>query len=161
MMASRRARIPALCLLLQALAGCAHSNELAFDIESACMINESQTMTIGIEIARSSEQRQQGLMGRRTLNETAGMLFVYSDTRPPSHTFWMRNTLIPLDIAFIDSSGTIRAINTMEPCPSEALRCPTYPSGVSFELALEMNKGFFSQNGFAVGDRFNRGKDCE
>lgn len=161
MTASNRARIIAACMLLQTLAGCVHSSEPSFDVESACLMNESQTITIDIEVARSSGQRQQGLMGRQTLNENAGMLFVYDDIRPPSHTFWMRNTLIPLDIAFIDGSGTIRAINTMEPCPSEALRCPTYPAGASFELALEMNKGFFSRNGFAIGDRFNRGKDCE
>lgn len=161
MKASHRARIPAVCLLLQAMAGCVHSNELSFDVESACLINDLQTMAIDIEVARSSEQRQQGLMGRQILHERSGMLFVYSDTRPPSHAFWMRNTLIPLDIAFIDRSGKIRAINSMEPCPSEALRCPTYPSGAAFDLALEMNKGFFAQNDLAVGDRFSRGKGCD
>lgn len=157
---SHHPRVIAAGLLLQALAGCAHSNELSFDSETACLINDAQTIEIVIEVARSSEQRQQGLMGRQTLNEKAGMLFVYSDTRPPSYTFWMRNTLIPLDIAFIDSSGTIRAINTMEPCGNEVLRCPTYLAGAPFKLALEMNKGFFTKNGFTVGDRFSRGNDC-
>jgi uncharacterized membrane protein (UPF0127 family) len=154
-------RVIAAGLLLQALAGCAHSNELSFDSETACLINDAQTIVIDIEVARSNEQRQQGLMGRQSLDKAAGMLFVYSDTRPPSSTFWMRNTLIPLDIAFIDGSGVIRAINTMEPCSSEVLRCPTYPAGASFKLALEMNKGFFTQNGFAVGDRLKRGNDCQ
>lgn len=153
--------IIAACLLLPILAGCAHSNEQTVHSEQACLSNDSQTIGIDIEVARSPEQRRQGLMGRQALEETAGMLFVYSDTRPPSHSFWMQNTLIPLDIAFIDESGTIRAINTMEPCLNEVLRCPTYPAGASFRLALEMNKGYFSENSIAVGDRFGRGNECQ
>ncbi|MEX1228387.1 MAG: DUF192 domain-containing protein [Marinobacter sp.] len=147
--------------LLLTLAGCVHSNELSFESETACLMNDVQSIAIDIEVARSSEQRQQGLMGRTTLGKTDGMLFVYKDKRPPSHTFWMRNTLIPLDIAFIDSSGTIRAINTMEPCSNDVLRCPTYPAGASFTLALEMNKGYFAQNGFAVGHRFALNDICQ
>lgn len=141
--------IAALLLIAGAYAG-----EQTFESASACLVTEQAAVPIKIELARSPAQRQQGLMNRTSLPEYQGMLFIYKSTRPPEHTFWMHNTLIPLDIAFIDSGGTIRAINTMVPCTNTLFSCPTYPAGASFQLALEMNQDFFANHRISVGDRF-------
>lgn len=126
------------------------------ELHHACLISDTQTVPINVELAISSSERQTGLMERDALDENAGMLFVYDEPRPPSHTFWMYKTRIPLDIAFIGPEGTIRAIRSMVPCTTGANSCPTYPAGVSFTRALEMNLGFFRANGIGVGDRFVR-----
>ncbi len=120
----------------------------------ACLVTDQATIAISIERALTRAQRQQGLMGRESLPEYQGMLFIYKETRPASHTFWMRNTLIPLDIAYIDSEGVITAINSMEPCTNRVMQCPTYAAGASFQFALEMNHGFFAAHDIGIGDRF-------
>jgi len=81
------------------------------------------------------------------------MLFLYATTQPDSSAFWMFRTRIPLDIAFVDSAGTIRSIQTMQPCQSTlAQGCPSYPAGAAFRGALEANVGYFAHHGIRVGD---------
>jgi len=93
-----------------------------------------------------------GLMERRRLADSAGMLFVYDSTQPPDAGFWMYRTRIPLDIAFLDSAGVIRAIRSMTPCPATVAQgCPTYTPDVPYRYALEVNAGFFARHGIAVG----------
>ena len=108
---------------------------------------------LDVEVAETSSQRQRGLMGRESLPEAQGMLFRFENEQSASNAFWMYNTLIPLDIAFIDASGRIVAINTMPPCettsPSE---CPSYPAGAAYHSALEVNGGYFAERGIKVGD---------
>jgi uncharacterized membrane protein (UPF0127 family) len=130
--------------------------------EQACLISTKQALPITIEVARTSAERSSGLMGRETLAANAGMLFVYRYERSAGHSFWMYQTLIPLDIAFLDREGTIRAIRQMDPCPSAQGRtCPTYEAGVPFHLALEMNQGYFEDQGLKIGDRLSlRSSDC-
>ena len=77
------------------------------------------------------------------------MLFVYD--APTDATFHMKDTLIPLDVAFWDADGTINSIVSMEPCPEEP--CPTYAAAGPFVCALEMRAGWFERNGVEVGDR--------
>lgn len=101
---------------------------------------------IMVEIADEDEERSRGLMHRESLPEDQGMLFVYTDERTLS--FWMRNTLIPLDIAYIDREGRIVDIQQMEPQDST-----THPSAAPAMYALEMNQGWFEANGVEVGDR--------
>lgn len=120
----------------------------------ACLSNESAAHAIRIELAQTPAQKQFGLMERTSLPPDAGMLFIYDEPRPPSHSFWMYNTLIPLDIAFISDDGEIRAIQSMAPCTTTGTGCPSYPAGVRFSLALEMNLGYFEARGIGVGDRF-------
>lgn len=133
-------------------------------VEEACLISTpgEQATPINIEIARSTGERSRGLMDRETLAPDAGMLFVYNEERNADHSFWMYQTLIPLDIAYLDQKGTIRAIRQMQPCPSDLGRdCPTYEAGVPFHLALEMNQGYFQSRGFEVGDRLSlEPSDC-
>ena len=126
---------------------------LAFDTAIVRVISAADTVTVRVELAITDEQKTLGLMERRHLPQDAGMLFVYPTAQPESSAFWMYRTRIPLDIAFIDSTGAIRAIRSMEPCESTYFRaCPHYPAGVPYRAALEVNRGFFAREGIQVGD---------
>ncbi|MFH1708228.1 MAG: DUF192 domain-containing protein [Planctomycetota bacterium] len=102
-------------------------------------------VTVTIEIARTPAARAQGLMHRTGLPADHGMLFYYDEETILS--FWMKNTTIPLSIAFIDSLGTIIDIQDMEPLDETSHRS-TAPA----QYALEMNRGWFAEHGIAVGD---------
>lgn len=105
-------------------------------------INEHKLM---VEIAQTDKERQQGLMYRETLADDAGMLFIYPNEQ--QLTFWMKDTSIPLSIAFIDSDGVIVDIQDMDPFDE------TYhTSSQAARYALELNQGWFSEHGTAVGD---------
>ncbi|WP_088329936.1 DUF192 domain-containing protein [Lacimicrobium sp. SS2-24] len=100
-----------------------------------------------LELAETPQQRSRGLMYRETLCEDCGMLFVYSQPRPLS--MWMKNTLIPLDVAFADKDGRILVIKSMQPhdlTPVGTEQPATY--------AWEMNQGWFEANQVKVGDVF-------
>jgi len=115
---------------------------------------ESDTIPVQVEIAETDEQRAYGLMHRTSLPQSAGMLFVYDRVQPGEAGFWMFNTRIPLDIAFLDSEGTIVSIRQMEPCTSPYPQwCPSYEAGAPFQYALEMNLGWFQRQGVGIGDR--------
>lgn len=114
----------------------------------------AETVRVRAELATNEAQRTTGLMERRSLADTSGMLFVYQTDQPADAAFWMYRTRIPLDIAYLDSAGVIRAIVAMLPCPAVlAQGCPTYPAGVPFRAALEVNRGYFDRHRLAVGDR--------
>jgi uncharacterized membrane protein (UPF0127 family) len=106
-------------------------------------------VVVQVEIARTSAERQRGLMYRRTLPAKAGMVFVFSQA--VSNGFWMKNTLIPLDIAFYDGRGRILRILTMQPCRRDP--CRVYDPGVSYRAALEVNAGSFRRWEVKAGDR--------
>ncbi|GIX41240.1 MAG: hypothetical protein KatS3mg129_0973 [Leptospiraceae bacterium] len=94
---------------------------------------------IKVELAVTQKQRQKGLMYRETLPENEGLLFVFPEERIQS--FWMKNTPIPLDVAFFDSDGYLLEIQSMEPY-SEKIHQSSEPA----KYALEMNKGWFKKN---------------
>ncbi|MBM4332925.1 MAG: DUF192 domain-containing protein [Deltaproteobacteria bacterium] len=100
---------------------------------------------IRVEVARTESEKAKGLMFRESLGEDEGMIFVYA--REEILSFWMKNTRIPLSIAFIDQRGRIVDIQDMEPF---SLR--TTVSAKPTQYALEMNKGWFQRNGIGVGD---------
>jgi uncharacterized membrane protein (UPF0127 family) len=87
-------------------------------------------------------------MHRRALAGDSGMLFVFPSPRRGG--FWMKNTLIPLSIAFTDRHGVIRKILDMKPCRSDP--CPIYDPHVTYRSALEVNRGAFRRWGVEVGD---------
>jgi uncharacterized membrane protein (UPF0127 family) len=92
-------------------------------------------------------------MERRQLADSAGMLFVFDSTQAPDAGFWMYRTRIPLDIAFLDSTGVIRAVRQMVPCPTTiAQGCPSYTPDVSYRYALEVSAGYFARHGVVVGN---------
>ncbi len=100
---------------------------------------------IRVEVARTEEEKSQGLMFRDKLGPDEGMLFIYE--REDFLSFWMKNTPLPLSIAFLDPRGKIVDIQDMEPFD---LR--THTSARAALYALEMNKGWFKKNGIRVGD---------
>ncbi|MBL1269278.1 MAG: DUF192 domain-containing protein [Halomonas sp.] len=115
--------------------------------------SESGPHRLEVEVAETASQRQRGLMGRESLPENSGMLFRFESEQSANNAFWMYRTLIPLDIAFIDSDGRIVAINTMQPCESSSPSdCPSYPAGAAYHSALEVNGGYFAERGIKVGD---------
>lgn len=97
-----------------------------------------------VEIAATPESRNRGLMFRQHLPADHGMLFVFE--QDTSQCFWMKNTPLPLTIAFIDAQGQIINMRNMQP-HSEANHCPTRP----MRYALEMQQGWFTQYGIAAG----------
>ena len=104
---------------------------------------------LSVEIAETQQARRQGLMGRRHLPQDAGMVFLFE--RPTTAGFWMKNTLIPLSVAFWGRGGRIVKILDMRPCRQAA--CPSYSPGVSYVGAVEANIGFFEDAGIQAGDR--------
>jgi uncharacterized membrane protein (UPF0127 family) len=127
---------------------------LHFDTAQVRLSTRTDTLQLLVELAATEDQRTLGLMERRTLPDSAGMLFLYPATQPASGAFWMYRTRIPLDIAFMDSTGTIRTIRRMEPCAEVlAAGCPGYAAGAPFRAALEVNAGSFSRHGVQPGDR--------
>ncbi len=98
-----------------------------------------------VEIARTEQEKARGLMFRQKLGENEGMLFIYEQEEFLS--FWMKNTFLPLSIAFIDRQGRIIDIQDMEPFSMD-----THRSIKPAQYALEVNKGWFVKNGIKVGD---------
>ena len=98
------------------------------------------------EIADTPALRERGLMERDSLPENHGMLFVYPDE--PDRSFWMRNTPLALDIAFLDRNGTIINIETMQP-NDDTSTFSTRPA----MYALEMAAGWFAEHGVEAGAR--------
>lgn len=105
-----------------------------------------------VEVADTPEARSQGLMRRPRLAEKAGMLFIFDEQG--SWGFWMKNTLIPLSIAFIDEDWVIVDIKNMKVAPSpERGPFEIYDSAKPFKYALEVNQGYFKRRGIGVGAR--------
>ena len=117
----------------------------------ACGSDHGRTrLTVGgeqfdVELAVTAEQRRQGLMFREQLGEREGMLFVFEEEQAVS--FWMRDTPLPLSIAFIDARGVIVHVADMVPY-SEAPVASRYP----VRYALEVNRGAFERADIEVGD---------
>lgn len=102
--------------------------------------------TIQVEIADTDQERETGLMYRKKLPAENGMLFKFDNEMPVC--MWMKNTYIPLSVAFIDSDGTIINIEQMQPL-TENIHC----SKRAAKYALEMNQGWFRKNKIKKGDK--------
>jgi uncharacterized membrane protein (UPF0127 family) len=143
--AMRRA---ALFLVLAALAvGCSRS------ASSDPPDRPPSELTIGaavlrVELAATPEARARGLMGRTTLPTDQGMAFVFG--QPTTERFWMKDTLIPLSIAFWDERNRVVAILDMQPCRADP--CPTYGPERPYVGAVEVNLGYFDDHAVEVGD---------
>ncbi|NJD25097.1 MAG: DUF192 domain-containing protein [Betaproteobacteria bacterium] len=101
---------------------------------------------IEAEVAATDQNRQVGLMNRKAMPPQRGMLFVF--TEPRTHCMWMRNTHIPLSVAFLDESGAVLNIEDMQP-QTDNSHCARKPA----RYALEMNLGWFAQRGLGPGAR--------
>ena len=103
--------------------------------------------SVAAEIADDDEKRTCGLMFRESLGKDSGMLFVMPSVGPVG--FWMKNTKIPLSIAYLDAQGTIVEIHDLEPRSEKVVRS-TFPR---IAYALEMSRGWFSNNNIWPGER--------
>lgn len=101
---------------------------------------------IEAEVAANDQNRQVGLMNRKVMSPQHGMLFVFNHEN--THCMWMRNTLIPLSVAFMDAEGAIINIEDMQP-QTETNHCARKPA----RFALEMNLGWFAQRGIKPGTK--------
>ena len=130
-----------------ALAGSAAAAVSVFTRGTVTLVQGEFRATLRVEIADTSAERALGLMHRAVLPKDAGMLFIYpkSDWR----SFWMKNTRIPLSLAYISAGWRITEIVRMNPPPGRVLR--TYPSKKPARYALEVNRGWFKRNGIGVG----------
>jgi hypothetical protein len=109
------------------------------------IVLRSAGQQITAEVARSDSEREQGLMGRRRLGLSEGMLFVFD--RDEHLEFWMKNTPLPLSIAFISAEGKVLEIRDMQPFDLRTIR-----SKFSARYALEMNQGAFQKLEISEGD---------
>jgi uncharacterized protein len=101
---------------------------------------------IRAEVAADFGTRMRGLMHRQSMPQNAGMLFIFDEAT--QHCMWMKNTLIPLSVAFIDDQGAIINIEDMAP-QTENSHCSRKPA----RYALEMNRGWFAAKGIKPGSR--------
>ncbi len=102
--------------------------------------------SITAQVAQTPEQRQTGLMHRKTMPVHEGMLFVFEQATV--QCFWMKNTLLPLSIAFLTDDGTIVNLDEMQPQKLNS-HCAKAP----VRFVLEMNQGWFTKRGLKAGDK--------
>ena len=119
----------------------------AADTDTLILETASGEHRYTVEIASSDRERAKGLMFRRSLPETGGMIFIYDPPQPVA--MWMRNTYISLDMIFIAPDGTVRRIETnTEPFSTDII-----PSGGAVAAVLELNAGEADKVGLKPGDR--------
>ena len=141
-----------LCLCALVFSGC-YSNdptesEAGLPIGRVLLGGEDEEVFVDVEIAQTDQARAEGLMNRESLADDAGMIFVYFE--PTQSGFYMKDTLIPLSIAFIDDEQRITQIIDMDPCTKDP--CPSYTPDGEYTAALEVNMGAFEEWGIDVGD---------
>lgn len=118
--------------------------ELSFIDSSGTIISK-----INIQVANSEYDRELGLMFRKNMDENQGMLFIFPDVQ--ARSFWMRNTLIPLDMIFVDSTKTVLNIAKNTTPLSDV----SYPSAGPAEYVIEVNGGFCDRHNLTAGAKVN------
>jgi uncharacterized membrane protein (UPF0127 family) len=101
-----------------------------------------------VEVARTPEEQAQGLMFRESLPERSGMIFLFSDKE--AHQFWMKNTMIPLDMVWMDERGKVLFISAETP-PCKADPCPSYGPNSPAAMVLEIAGGMAAREKIVVG----------
>jgi len=123
---------------------------LPFNKTPVTLISGRKEVNVIAEIADNPISQAKGLMFRESLKENEGMIFIFSGNE--KRTFWMKNTLIPLDIIFVSSDMTIVDIKeNFEPC--QEFSCPSYTSKAGAKYVLEVNAGFVKKHNIKIGDR--------
>lgn len=108
-------------------------------------------VTFNVTVADDDSSRAMGLMYQKSLADDAGMLFIFPSSQPRS--FWMKNTLIPLDILYFNAQKKLVSIQAdVPPCRATTSRCPSYPSKRPAQYVLEINAGLAQKYGFKPGD---------
>jgi len=141
-------RLAPLLLLVAVACGSAEASDP--NASAALSIRtDDGTVSLDVQVADTPEERQTGLMGRESLSPYDGMAFVWEE--PVVGTFWMKDTMIPLSIAFWDEDGRIVSILDMDPCTEDP--CPTYGPDEPFVGAVEVDRGTFEWHGVTLGAR--------
>ena len=109
--------------------------------------DNGQKIHVTVEMAESAQARNKGLMYRKQMDFNRGMLFVFENSK--TRSFWMKNTYIPLDIAYINENGIINEIYTMKPLDYSII----YNSIKPAMFALEVNAGWFKRNNISAGSK--------
>lgn len=110
-----------------------------------------QGLKIKVEVVATPYQVAKGLMFRENMAQDSGMLFVFPNSE--ARSFWMKNTLIPLDIIFISKDKKIVDIKeNFEPCPKTQMICPVYNSTAESMYVVEVNAGIVGKNKISIGD---------
>src|SRR3989338_5590514 len=131
-------------VFLVMIASCKSENAVFID-------NGNEKIKVNVEIADSPEERAAGLMFRESLGENFGMLFIFDDEK--TRSFWMKNTLIPLDMVFISEDLEIIDIKYAVPC--REYQCINYVSKEPAEYVLEVNGNFTIRKSIAIGNTVN------
>jgi uncharacterized membrane protein (UPF0127 family) len=146
--AKRRLRVYLLLLLALMLlllaAACSSGDAASSDTRLRLTNAAGKNHYLSIEIAKTQPERERGLSGRTSLDANAGMLFFIEQQGPG---FWMKDTLIPLSVAFIDPCGEIVHIEDMQPNTLDLHNSPR-----PYRFGLEVNLGWFERNNIGVGD---------
>lgn len=104
-----------------------------------------------VEVASTPDERRRGLQRRREMAPDAGMLFIFPQSRP--YRFWMKDTLIPLDMIWLDENGRVVDIRTAVPCQADP--CPTYAPQGAAKYVLELNAGVAEAVGMKIGGKLD------
>jgi uncharacterized membrane protein (UPF0127 family) len=137
-------------LLLLAAAACGSADASDPDATAALSIRtDDGTVSLHVQLADTPDEREAGLMDRQSLTPYDGMAFVWEE--PVVSSFWMKDTLIPLSIAFWDDAGRIISILDMNPCTVDP--CPSYGPDEPFVGAVEVERGTLEEHGVAIGDQ--------
>jgi uncharacterized protein len=133
-----------LLTVLAALTSCSHGAAA----KTVTIRSSGGEVQVRAEVADDDAERERGLSGRTALGADDGMVFLFD--APVDARFWMKDTTIPLSIAFWGRDGAILEIDDMAPCRADP--CPTFGPGRPFVGALEVNRGFFAEHAVAEGD---------
>lgn len=118
-----------------------------FDVSEIGFTNGDERITMPVLVADDPSLRSIGLMHRTELPGDAGMLFEFD--APTAGAFWMKNTLLPLSIAFVGQDGTVQQVLDMEPCTADP--CPRYAPADPYVRAVEANQGYFAAHDITAG----------
>lgn len=134
-----------------AAAECPLPRQATFKTGTVTITQGTRVARLQVEVADTADARAQGLMCRTRLDASAGMLFVFDEAARGS--FWMKNTLIPLSIAFIDARWQIVEIQDMDVEPDPGNPVAYYSPSKPYRYALEVNRGFFARQRITAGAR--------
>jgi uncharacterized protein len=142
-------RVLALAVAVAPLAACSHSTHLAQAVVPTVKLLPAgrAPVKVRVEVARTPEQRTHGLMFRERLDADAGMIFLFE--HDDDHTFWMKNTPLPLDMIFVTTGLAVAGVvENAVPFSTESRSC-----GQQSRFVLEVNAGFAARHGITAGTR--------
>ena len=121
-------------------------------VNATFVVEDGENVSVSLRVADEPDERQSGLMHRESLANKSGMVFVYPN--PKQVSFWMKNTLIPLDMIFVAPNGTVLNVQHAEPQPNASTgELDTYPSDGRAKYVVELPRGFANRTGVGPGSR--------